>query len=196
NNYAAIRKASLAIPQANILNLDNLNGNNYGPLNSDGHTYGLHPSCPELRSLFGAGKLAILLNAGTLAYPMNKDQYNKNQSQRPPQLFSHADQVTQWQTSVPDQAPVTGWGGRCADLLAAVQPNAPISLAVSLAGANTFEVGNIVSQYSVSQSGAISLALPGTPSTRLQTLTNNLGLSYTNMQTRAYAEVARHAIST
>src|SRR4029077_9494551 len=116
--------------------------------------------------------------------------------QKPPQLFSHADQVTQWQTSVPDQAPLTGWGGRCADLLAAVQPNAPISLAVTLAGANTFEVGNVLSQYSVSTSGAISLALPGTPSTRLQTLTNNLGLSYTNMQTRAYAEVARHAIST
>ena len=35
-------------------------------------------------------------------------------------------------------------------LLAAVQPNAPISLCVTLTGANTFEVGNIVSQYTVS----------------------------------------------
>ena len=34
---------------------------------------------------------------------------------------------------------------------------------VTLAGANTFEVGNIVSQYSVSTSGAISLSLPTTP---------------------------------
>src|SRR4029077_14754922 len=149
-----------------------------------------------LASLFAKGRLATVFNAGTLVVPLTRTKYQSGAYQKPPQLFSHADQVTQWQTSVPDQPPVTGWGGRCADLLAAVQPNAPISLAVSLAGANTFEVGNIVSQYSVSQSGAISLALPGTPSTRLQTLTNNLGLSYTNMQTRAYAEVARHAIST
>src|SRR5262245_55245793 len=31
-NYANIRKAALAIPQANILNLDNLNGNDFQPL--------------------------------------------------------------------------------------------------------------------------------------------------------------------
>jgi Kef-type K+ transport system membrane component KefB len=39
-------------------------------------------------------------------------------------------------------------------------------LSVSLAGANTFEVGNIVSQYAVSTSGAISNAVPE-PSTLL-----------------------------
>src|SRR4029077_10020619 len=107
--------------------------------------------------------------------------------QKPPQLFSHADQVTQWQTSVPDQAPLTGWGGRCADLLAAVQPNAPVSLSVSLAGANTFEVGNAVSQYSVSTSGAISLTglSPTSNAARYNAMTNILGLSSTNMQVKA-----------
>jgi hypothetical protein len=34
---------------------------------------------------------------------------------------------------------------------------------VTLAGANTFEIGNIVSQYSVSTSGAVSLSLPTLP---------------------------------
>jgi uncharacterized protein (DUF1501 family) len=97
---------------------------------------------------------------------------------------------------VPDQPPLTGWGGRCADMLASVQPNAPISLSVSLAGANTFEVGNVVSQYSVSTSGAISLALPGSPSGRQATITNLLGLPYPNMQSRAYADVTQHAINT
>src|SRR5262249_27450229 len=113
---------------------------------------------------------------------------------KPPQLFSHSDQVTQWQTSVPDQPPLTGWGGRCADLLAAVQPGAPISLSVTLSGANTFEVGNTVSQYSVSSSGAIALA--GVSGARLQALTNILGLSYPNMQAQAYAGVAKHSIDT
>src|SRR3954447_12420528 len=44
NSYATIRGANLAIPLSggpyNVLPLS--------PLNSDGHGYGLHPSCPEL----------------------------------------------------------------------------------------------------------------------------------------------------
>jgi uncharacterized protein (DUF1501 family) len=193
NNYAAIRTPVLAIPQSAILPVTSLNGN--------GQTYGLHPSCPELQTLFGEGKLAFLFNTGTLTYPVTRTQYLSGFAKLPPQLFSHADQQTQWQTSVPDQPPATGWGGRCADLLNSVQPTAPISLVVTLAGANTFEVGNIVAEYSVSTSGAISLSLPGTPSggastNRLPTLMKMLGLNYSNMQSQAYAGVAEHAINT
>ncbi len=191
-NYAAIRTPVLAIPQSAILPVTTLN--------SDGNTYGLHPSCPELQTLYGEGKLAFLFNTGTLVYPVTRAQYLAGLN-KPPQLFSHADQQTQWQTSLPDQPPLTGWGGRCADLLNSVQPTAPISLMVSLAGANTFEVGNIISQYSVSTSGAISLSMPGTPSggantNRLPTLMNILGLPYKNLQSQAYAGVAEHAINT
>src|ERR1043165_5756280 len=64
NNYAAIRTNVLAIPQGSILPIS--------PLNSDGHSYGLHPCCVNLQNLFGAGKLAVLFNAGTLAYPLTK----------------------------------------------------------------------------------------------------------------------------
>jgi len=193
-NYAAIRTPILAIPLTgaahNVLPIS--------PSNSDGHEYGLHPACPELVSLFNSGKLAILFNTGTLVFPMTRSQYQSGILQKPPQLFSHADQVTQWQTSVPDKPALTGWGGRCADLLNSVQPGAPISLSVSLAGANTFEVGNIVSQYSVTPNGAISLLLPGSGSiyTNRQTaLTNLLGLNYANLQQQAYAGVAEHAIN-
>jgi uncharacterized protein (DUF1501 family) len=63
-----------------------------------------------------------------------------------------------------------------------------------LAGANTFEVGNVVSSYSVSTSGAIALA--GVTGTRLNTLSNMLGLPYPNLQTKAYADVSKHAIAT
>ena len=192
NNYAAIRTPVLAIPQSAILPVNSLDG--------DGNTYGLHPSCPELQGLFGEGKLAFLFNTGTLVYPITRAQYLAGTGSKPPQLFSHADQQTQWQTSIPDQPPTTGWGGRCADLLNAVQPNAPISLMVTLAGANTFEVGNIVAQYAVSTSGAISLTLPTSPSggantNRLPTLMNILGLPYTNLQSQAYAGVAEQAIN-
>jgi uncharacterized protein (DUF1501 family) len=192
DSYATIRGPVLAIPLSgappNQMVLP------ISPLNNDGHGFGFHPACPELVTLFGEGKLATLFNTGTLVFPMTRAQYQGGILQKPPQLFSHADQVTQWQTSVPDQPPLTGWGGRCADLLAAVQPNAAVSLSVSLAGANTFEVGNIISQYNVSTSGAIALSLVS--GARLQTLTNVLGLPYPNMQTRAYADVAQHAIAT
>jgi uncharacterized protein (DUF1501 family) len=193
NNYASIRTPVLAIPQSAILGVTSLN--------PDGNTYGLHPSCPELSALFGEGKLAFLFNAGTLVYPITRAQYLAGTGKQPPQLFSHADQQTQWQTSIPDQPPTTGWGGRVSDLMNGVQPNAPISLMVTLAGANTFEIGNIVAQYSVSTSGAVSLSLPTTPSggastNRLPTLLNILGLPYTNLQAQAYANVAEQAINT
>jgi uncharacterized protein (DUF1501 family) len=126
NSYAAGRGPILALPQAALLPLS--------PLNSDGHDYGLHPACLELQTLFGEGKLAVLFNTGTLVNPLTRAQYLSSAYKKPPQLFSHADQVTQWQTSIPDQPPLTGWGGRCADLMAAVQPNSRISLSVTLAG--------------------------------------------------------------
>jgi uncharacterized protein (DUF1501 family) len=192
NNYSSIRTPVLAIPQNRLLPLKQSDGvTDY--LDPDGHTYGLHPACPELQQLFRDGKLAVLLNAGTLVMPITRAQYQSG-GQRPPQLFSHADQVTQWQTSVPDQPALTGWGGRCADLLNSVNPSAGISLSVSLAGANTFEVGNIVSQYAVSTSGAISLN--GVSGARLAALTNLLGLPYSNLQAQAYASVAEHSINT
>src|SRR5690348_13157155 len=88
DNYATLRGANLAIPLSgapfNILPI--------APLNSDGHDYGLHPACPELVTLFGEGKLAPIFNVGTLIHPLTRTSYS-NTANRPPQLFSHADQV-------------------------------------------------------------------------------------------------------
>ena len=195
NNYAAIRTSVLALPVTG----GPYNAIPLAPLNSDGHNYGIHPACPELAALFNGtssttGKLAVLFNAGTLVFPLTRAQYQSGVLAKPPQLFSHADQVTQWQTSIPDQPPLTGWGGRIADLLASVQPNAPVSLSITLNGANTFEIGNSVSQYSVSTGGAVSLS--GVTGPRLSALTNILNQPYTNLQEKAYAEVAGHSINT
>ena len=57
---------------------------------SDGHTYGLHPSLPELHTLFGGGKVALMANVGTLVAPVTRANYLNNSAQLPPQLFSHA----------------------------------------------------------------------------------------------------------
>jgi len=130
-DYNAIRTDALALPLSGAPNVILP----IAPLNTDGHEYGLHPACPELATLFGESKLAALFNTGTLVFPLTRAQYQSGILAKPPQLFSHADQVTQWQTSIPDRPPLTGWGGRCADLLASVEPNAPVSLSVSVARA-------------------------------------------------------------
>jgi uncharacterized protein (DUF1501 family) len=185
NNYASIRTPVLALPQSSLVPITSAN--------NDGHTFGFHPACKELAALFNSGQLALLFNVGTLVQPVNRTQYLMGQF-TPPQLFSHADQINQWQTSIPDQLSPTGWGGRCADLLAAVQPATPISPLVTMVGANSFEIGNTVSQYSVSSSGAVALNFMS--GARLQALTNLLGLPSPNLQMQAYGNTANHAIDT
>ena len=207
-NYAAIRTPVLAIPQASILPIS--------PINSDGHTYGFHPSFSHMQTLFGEAKAATVFNVGNLAYPITRAQYTANPRVVgiPLQLFSHSDQVTQWQTSIADRASTNGWGGRIADLLDSSYNGAAgqVSLTVSTAGANTFEIGNVVTQYSVSTAGAVNPTLPtsgtstspdyfgsGTTSPRKSAL---LGLtaaaSATNqpdLQVREYAKVLNESIS-
>ena len=80
----------------------------------------------------------------------------------PVQLFSHSNQQEQWQSSIPDKPFTSGWGGRMADLLNASYGNGDISMSVTLAGTNSFQVGNSggVVQYGVGVNGATSLSLP------------------------------------
>ncbi len=203
-NYATIRTPVLAIPNTTGSPATALALN---PTNSDGHSYAINPACPELQALFNSGRMAAVFNVGTLVYPLTKAQYTANSPARPPQLFSHSDQVTQWQTSIPDQPAVSGWGGRCADLLDSVNPlngNASVlSLCVSLAGANTFEVGGTVQQYAVSTSGVTALSAFNTPSTtagtaRTAALNAILGIDkvQSNMLVNNYAGALEHSLAT
>ena len=210
-NYAAIRTPVLAIPNSDGGPATALALN---PLSSDGHSYGLHPACPELQAMFNgtpmpvngntnSGKLAALFNTGTLVYPLTKAEYNSGVVAKPPQLFSHSDQVTQWQTSIPDRPPSTGWGGRCADLLDTMNPRngntALLSLAISLAGANTFEVGGVVQQYSVGTGGVVSLnAYNPASSARQAALNSILAIDevQSNMLLQNYALALDHSLAT
>jgi uncharacterized protein (DUF1501 family) len=197
--YAAIR-GNLALPQSSLLTLrTGPNSSDPAYVDADGHTYGFHPTCIEMQTLFGEGKLATCLNTGSLVRPITRMEYLSNVTgTRPPQLFSHSDQVTQWQTSIPDRPPITGWGGRCADLMHdTANLGGQISMSVSLAGTNTFEIGQLINQYHVSTTGAASLAL-GTVATanRLQAMKDLLALSHVNLQRTAYADVTERAIAT
>lgn len=208
SNYNASRQI-LAIPLNEIESPTSGQPTSLTPLSNDGNDYGFHPSCIELANLFNTGKLATMFNTGPLLYPITRDQYQKKTVSTPPQLFSHSDQVTHWQTSLPDQPPKTGWGGRAADKMHPYQYDlsyvgntanqAQIALCTSLAGANTFEVGNDVQQYHVSTGGAVVLTSPYTAGTASHTNRKNalLGMltqANPNLQVGAYGEVMNRAI--
>ena len=201
-NYAAIRTPSLALPNtdgspATALALNALNG--------DGRTYGIHPACPELQALFNAGKLATIFNVGTLVYPLTKAEYQAGIVTRPPQLFSHTDQTVQWQTSISDRPPTTGWGGRCADLLDTYNPKnnntSVLSMSISLSGSNVFEVGGVAQQYGVSTGGVVSLDASVAPvnarTAQGVALQNILGFDavHANMLVQNYSTALEHALA-
>ncbi|MBT7537803.1 MAG: DUF1501 domain-containing protein, partial [Gammaproteobacteria bacterium] len=89
NVYAASRQ-NLAVEQLDLLAIN--------PDNSDGATYGFHPSAGALQSLFEAGDAAVIANVGPLVAPVTKEQYLSGAASLPPQLFSHNDQQAQWQS--------------------------------------------------------------------------------------------------
>lgn len=121
--------------------------------------YALHPSMSGLAGLFNAGKAAVQLNVGPLVIPMTRAQYsnsNKALNPLPPQLFSHNDQQSIWQSSSPEGSTV-GWGGNVADLALSNNTNSLFSC-LSISGNAVFLSGDAALQYQVSTTGAIKIA--------------------------------------
>ena len=138
NEYAATR-TNLAVPYADILPL------NY--TDASGYQYGVNPNMPGLQGLFDDGKAAFVANIGTLTDYTTKTQFYNGTANIPLGLFSHSDQTQQWQTAILDERTAVGWGGKIADLLRDQNANQNISMNISLAGTNVFQVGNSVVEY-------------------------------------------------
>lgn len=98
----------------------------------------------------------MVANVGTLTQPnVTRANFNSASTSKPPQLFSHSDQQTQWQSSLPDKPFTSGWGGRMADLLSSANQG-DLSMSVSLNGVNSFQVGLNVQPYFMSSSGSVT----------------------------------------
>ncbi|MEO6995481.1 MAG: DUF1501 domain-containing protein [Lacunisphaera sp.] len=192
--YAAYAQARgvLAVPSTNLLGLTLPAG--------DGRSFGLHPSLPRLAGLFNGGKAAMVANVGTLVGPLTKTQYLKGGKAVPPYLFSHSDQQLQWQTSVPDSPAKVGWGGRLADLTQALNAGSQISMNITLAGANYFQVGNEVFQYPMNSSGSVGLSQFTSTSTptkqQYAAVRDVIGHSYGHLFEQEYVNVMGRAVST
>jgi len=146
--YQAIRR-DLALPQNALLPIN--------PLNSVGRQLAVHPNMPAVQQLFENNQLAFVANVGTLVERINKTQYENESVPVPLGLYSHSDQIQQWQTSVPDRVVGLGWGGRAADLLASLNENSRVSMNISLSGSNVWQAGNSVVEYSITPYGSIGL---------------------------------------
>ncbi len=188
-DYAEFR-ADLALPHNTLLPLSYT-----AP---GGLTYGVHPGLGGTRTLFDAGRLAFLANVGTLAEPTDKTGFETGTARLPLGLFSHADQISQWQTSVPDRRIATGVGGRMADvILTNGVPASPISMNVSLAGSNIFQTGQLVTDYSIDANDGVRLVAGyDEPNAVLFTdaLDAMLAAGYTDPFRRTYAQKLRKAI--
>ena len=194
-------RGNLALPLASLRAL-NQNG-------GDGQLYGLNPSMAGIQEMFnGLGgdtakrRAAFISNIGTLIQPTTKPQYDAESVPLPRSLFSHVDQIDQWQTSVPQGLPqLSGWGGRAADLLhSTFNASSQTSMSISFAGNNLFQVGNQTQQFVVSDSGALTFTKPYTDE-----VTNPLNIknsahrslieqSYGNLMQQAYAQLTKSSV--
>ncbi|MCE9595549.1 MAG: DUF1501 domain-containing protein [Planctomycetes bacterium] len=148
--YATSRQG-LAVPLAQLLPIT--------PATSTGVNYGLHPSVPELQTLFGDQKLAIVANLGSLVAPLTKTEYESGAVERPPQLFSHSDQGDQWMIGgAVSQIQKIGWCGKVGENLASLNPGSVMSMNISLDGSNTMQMGATKAPYNLGANGPTELS--------------------------------------
>jgi len=121
--------------------------------NNAGKTYAVHAGMTQVRDMFNEGDLSFLANIGTLIEPIaNKAAYDSGLKKIPLGLYSHSDQIMQWQTSVPQSRSAVGVAGRIADILHDMNTIPEISMNISLSGKNRFQAGNMYNEYSISRS--------------------------------------------
>ena len=194
--YKSVRP-SIAVAQNQAIKLNAPASGAGSP--GDGGTYGLHPGMAELAALFNQTQspLAIVANVGTLIGPTAKQKYTDGSAALPPQLFSHADQEAYWQSCPPSNTPVTGWGGRICDLLAAANPSG-IPILTSLTGEDVFLRGQNVNGYIMNADSAPVLDFPWDSGNRIGAAFTALHATGTqaNALERTYSATMNHARAT
>jgi uncharacterized protein (DUF1501 family) len=156
--FNARNTASLAIPQASLLPIS--------VPRAGGLTYGLNPNLGPMtqngtnivnngiHELWAQGKMAAVTNVGTLIAPMTRAQYQNGSIRKPYQLYSHSDQVNQYQGGRADLQTFTGWGGRISDLRTTPDnPTGLIPMITSISGAQLFTAGQTTLPLAIAGAG-------------------------------------------
>jgi len=149
-SYAAYQQARGVIARARntLLPLTTLS-------NQGGRQFSLPPEMQPLATLFDAGRAAIVANVGPLVRPTTRAQYQAHSVPLPPKLFSHNDQQSVWQASVPEGAQY-GWGGRIGDVLASANAKSTFT-SISISGNAVWASGHTTQQYQVGPGGAVTV---------------------------------------
>lgn len=195
----------LAVPDLQLLTTNPAEVAAADPLGGYLGTFGLHPQLSAMKDLFNEGELAFVANIGTLTRP-GVTRANYATASKPPQLFSHSDQVTQWQSSVPDRPFTSGWGGRIADFLDPLHnpSEGTASMSISISGVNSFQTSasGAVVPYVMTSNGVVSLTSYGPASNPYGNAVLNPsvlfeGANYKDndpgQRLRAFERILRHA---
>lgn len=193
NQYAAARQ-NLAHPR------DTLAATLLNPATGlpGGRQYALGPTMAPLIPIFDAGRMAVVLNVGTLVQPTTKAQYTANSVRLPPKLFSHNDQQSYWQASNPEGA-TSGWGGRIGDLFQSGNGTSTLTC-INAAGNAVFLTGRSAIQYSIGTNGPIALlnnsaTLFGSAAAA-STLRSLMTGTNANLLANEHATISRRALDT
>jgi uncharacterized protein (DUF1501 family) len=167
-----------------------------GSTENSAFTFALHPSMPEVQTLFAANRLAILANAGPLVVPLTRADYVANIKPRPKALGSHNDQQSTWQALGPEGVKL-GWGGRLGDLVASGNANT-VFTSISVSGNAVFSAGETVFQYQVGSGGATQIGgLSGTlfgSSTASATLRNIVTGTNQHLFANEYGAIVKRSV--
>ena len=120
--------------------------------------YALHPSMTGVAGLFNAGTAAVQLNVGPLVAPTTRAGYNsadRRSNPLPPNLFSHNDQQSVWQSSSPEGSTV-GWGGNLGDLALSSNSNS-LFTCINVSGNAVFMSGDSALQYQIGSNSAVKI---------------------------------------
>ena len=215
DEYVAAR-SNLAIGQSSLNALD-LAPPITGSGTEDRGDYGIHPSLGAVADMFngtgafaGKRRLSFVANIGTLVEPTTKAQYLGNGVALPRALFSHVDQIEQWQTAIPQgAAQLSGWAGRAADVLHSTinvdQTSMQVSnipMNISLNGRNAFQTGVSTEQFVITPGGGLLFTerLPtqnpdtGVLYEKNQALESMLSQQYDNLIQQTYADLTRDSV--
>ena len=189
SEYAESR-SNLALEKDTLLPL-NANG-------TQGKEFGLHPSMSEMQTLFNDGKLTFINNIGTLIRPTTKMEFEYDTGDLPLGLFSHADQIQQWQTGLPHKRSAVGWGGKIADLIHSMNSNDKISMNISLTGSNIFETGNNTLEYVINNEESSGImgynGMYDFNTIQTKAINNLMDKTYVDVFKKAYAGTIKNSI--
>lgn len=123
-----------------------------------GRRVALPPEMPQTKALFDQGRAAIVANVGPLIEPVTRAGFESGSVRIPPQLFSHNDQQSVWQSNQPEGAQF-GWGGLFADAVLNSGANSANIDFTTIASAEVgpFLTGRTARAYNVNPAGPASV---------------------------------------